>query len=155
VVVDGKYGHAPSLFRGRCKTANLFEKCIHSLGNDPTIDSDQDMFAKSDSFINTMKKTIVKPGNWHAGLTMLQSIMNTFWDGFLEPLVSKLGWKCVQQDFWDCYFQALQCVWYVDHKLLKIMMEKFVFEHMARLKTIFKIYSINQSSGNFFCYVGK
>ena len=65
-------------FVGDAKTADLFEKCIHNLENNPTIASDQDKFAELDTFVNTMKKMIVKPGDWHAGLTMLQAIMNTF-----------------------------------------------------------------------------
>ena len=93
-------------FVGDEKTASLFEKCIHNLENNPAVSTDADKFAELDMLVNTMKKMIVKPGDWHAGLTMLQSIMTTFWDSFLEPLVRKLGWKRVRQDCRDCYFQA-------------------------------------------------
>ena len=63
-------------FVGDEKTASLFEKCIHNLENNPAVSTDADKFAEVDMLVNTTKKMIVKPGDWHAGLTMLQSILN-------------------------------------------------------------------------------
>ena len=104
----------------------LFEKCLYNLVNNPGFAADQAKFEELDTLVNTMKRLHVKPGDWHAGLTMLQSTMNTFWDGFLQPLVKRLGWKRVRQDCRDCYFQASRYVRYGYHELIKILMEQYV-----------------------------
>ena len=101
-----RYGHTTSLFCVGGKTADLFEKCTHNLENNPTITSDKKKFSELDTFVNAMKKMTVKPGECHIGLTMLQLMKNTFFDGFFEPMVIKLAWKRIRQDCCDCYVQA-------------------------------------------------
>ena len=58
-------------FVGDAKTADLFEKCIYNLENNPIITSDKDKFSELDTFVNVMKQMTAKPGDWHVGLTML------------------------------------------------------------------------------------
>ena len=74
--------------------------------NKPEFVVDKQMFDQTDGFIKAMDQLRVRPGDWHAGLTMLQSINNIFWDGLLQPIAKKLGWNRVTQDCRDCYFQA-------------------------------------------------
>ena len=82
-------------FVGDAKTADLFEKCLYNLQNNPNFSEDREKFEELDTFVNTMKRLYVRPGDWHAGLTMFQSVMSTFWDAFLQPLVLRPGWKRV------------------------------------------------------------
>ena len=69
---------------------------------------------------------------------MLQLVMNTFWDAFLQPLVLRLGWKRVQKDCRDCYFQSSRCVWHVYHELIKILMESFAPTNLDSLRIEFE-----------------
>ena len=142
-------------FVGDAKTADLFEKCLFNLMNNPVFSVDQEKFVELDTFVNTMKRLHVKPGDWYAGLTMLQSIMNTFWDGFLQPIVKRLGWKRIRQDCRDCYFQASRCIRYVYHELIKILMEHYVSEKSADLQSDFESNNVDVSNANFYCYVGR
>ena len=95
--------------------------------------------------MDATKKMTAKSRDWHARLTMLQLIMNTFWDGFLQSVMIKLAWKRIRQDCRNCYFQASYLVQYVYHELLKIMMEQFVLNLASRLETKFDHHSTDQS----------
>jgi hypothetical protein len=61
------------------------------LENNPSIASDKDKFAEFDTFVTATKKMTVNQGLWHARLAMLRLIMNTLWDGFFEPVMTKLA----------------------------------------------------------------
>ena len=74
---------------GDAKTADLLEKCMHNLTHNPGVSLDKDKLEELGTFVNTLERLYVKLGDWHAGLTMLQSITSKFWDGFLQPLVEK------------------------------------------------------------------
>ena len=94
--VNGKYQDARRIyFVGGAKTADLIEKCEFNLTHNPAVAADKAKLEELDIFVNALQRLHIKPGDWHAGLTMLQSIMNTFWDGFLQLLIKKLGWNRV------------------------------------------------------------
>jgi hypothetical protein len=89
--VSGKWQDSRRIYMvGDAKTADLLEKCLHNLTHNPVVSADKDKLEELDTFVNALERLHVKPGDWHAGLTMLQSIMNTFWDGFLKPFVEKI-----------------------------------------------------------------
>ena len=65
---------------------------------------------------------MIIPGDWHAGLAMLQSIYTLFWTGFLEPIKEGLGWKRISKDVRGCYYQACCLANFVLHELLRVLM---------------------------------
>ena len=74
---------------GDANTVDLLEKCLHNLTHNPVVVADKDTLEELDTFVNAVERLHVRTRDWHAGLAMMQSIINTFWDGFLQPLVKK------------------------------------------------------------------
>ena len=72
-----------------------------------------------------------------------------------QPLVLRLGWKRVQKDCRDCYFQASRCIRYVYHELIKILVESFVSLNLNTLQIEFEANNADVSNANFVCFVGK
>ena len=68
---------------GDVKNTDLLEKYIFNLKYRPRFPSMKEKFDQADTFIKTLKRIKIHPGDWHAGLTMLQAIMKIFWDTFL------------------------------------------------------------------------
>jgi hypothetical protein len=52
------------------------------------------------------------PGDWHAGLNILQSIYKLFWSDLLKPFRDMLQWQHISKDIWGCFFQMLWLVQY-------------------------------------------
>ena len=74
------------------------------------------------------------PGEWHARLSILQSIMNIFWDVFLQPIGIKcLGWKQIQKDARNCYFQDSRLVMYGYEQLSAALMQSFATKKLGEL----------------------
>ncbi len=48
---------------------------------------------EADVFANALKRFVIKPGDWHASLTMLQAINNSHWDGYIKHFKMALQWK--------------------------------------------------------------
>ena len=69
-------------------------------------------------FKEALDQIMCIPGDWHAGLSILQSIMKIIWDGFLRPIgINCLGWKRIQKDARSCYFQDSRLVMFVYEQL--------------------------------------
>lgn len=95
------------------------------------------------------------PGDWHAGLSMVQSIHNVCWDGFLDDFRDALGWKKVQKDARNCYYAASRLIKYVYEECVRILMHSFVSNHLAGLRVKFRESARDLSDANFMCYVAQ
>ena len=138
------------------KTTDLLEKCLHNLTHNPVVSVDKKELEELDTFfVNALKRLHVKQGDWHAGLTVLQAIMNTFWDVFIQALVNKLRWNRIHQDCRDCYFQTSCLIRYVYHRLLKILMEIHASTHHDKLQADFELTSTDLSDANLYCFIAK
>ena len=91
-------------------------------------------------------------GEWHAGLSMLQSIMNVFYDGFLQPMLKCLKWGKVTKDVRNCYSQGSRLVLYVYEQLMAHPMQTFVSDKAQVLKESFSS-ELDASDLNYVCYV--
>ena len=105
----GSYSVAPDfkakrayLF-GDVKTVDNIDKFVSSLvGRRLSLDENNET---ASVFKDALDQMMCVPGDWHAGLSMLQSIMNIFWDGFCRTIgINCLGWKRIQKDARSCYF---------------------------------------------------
>ena len=95
-------------------------------------------------------------GDWHAGLTMLQSIMTIFWDGLLEPLKSLLSWKKIWKDARKFFYQGSWLVLFVYEELVYVLMYSYVSDNLTGLHTQFTgSNKQDKSKGNFVCFVSK
>ena len=89
-------------------------------------------------FKDAIDQMMCVPGDWHAGLLMLQSIMNIFWDGFLQPIGMKcLGWKRIQKDARNYYFKDSRLVMYVCAQLSDVLMQSFTTKEVRRITNQF------------------
>ena len=95
------------------------------------------------------------PGDWHAGLSMVQSINNVCWDGFLDDFRDALQWKKVQKDARNCYYAASRLIKYVYEECVRILMHSFVSNHLDGLRVEFQRIDGDTSNANFMCFVAK
>ena len=70
--------------------------------------------------LQALEAVIELPGDWHAGLSMLQSIYSLYYVGFLNQIQSLLGWKRINQDVRGCYYQASRLVIFVHDELMRL-----------------------------------
>jgi len=73
---------------GDVKIVDNIDKVVRDVANRPlSLKESSDL---ATVFSSCLDKLMVIPGDWHARLSMLQSINNIFWDGFLHPFVFAL-----------------------------------------------------------------
>ena len=70
---------------------------------------------QADVFLDTMSIAICVPGDWHAGLCMLQSIFTPLYEGLIKPFQRFLGWKHVNSDVHSCYFREVRLLTFTMH----------------------------------------
>ena len=106
---------------------------------------------QAEVFAKALKNVMTIPCNWHAGLTMLQSIMNVFWDGFLEPFLKALKWNKVYKDCRNCYYRGSTFMLLVYNKLVAHLMQTFVSDSEDTLKSKFDTQD-DQSPESYICF---
>mmetsp|Transcript_36307 Transcript_36307/g.73958 ORF Transcript_36307/g.73958 Transcript_36307/m.73958 type:complete len:315 (+) Transcript_36307:351-1295(+) len=80
-------------------------------------------------FLDGLAQVMIIPGDWHAGLAMLQAIYTLWWP-LLLPFKEQLGWKRLTQDVRNCYFQAVRLLEYVADELMRALLFEFVSEYL-------------------------
>ena len=138
---------------GDVKTTDLLEKCLYNLNHSPGMGEDFSQFIEKEVFKDTLSRLIIHPGDWHAGLTCLQTVYNIFWDDILCSVCKKLKWKRVGKDVRDCYFNASRLLRYTYHQLLKILMQNYISEQWPLLRSMFEVSNEDRSEENYFCFV--
>ena len=74
---------------------------------------------QAEIFLNAFNRVMFLPGDWHAGMNMLQSIVyKIFWEDLLKPFRDLLKWKRISNDVRDCYFWASRLVQYSNDVIL-------------------------------------
>jgi len=81
------------LFGDVNNTVDNIDKITEVLSNRPL--SLKESNDQADVFSKALSTVMTLPGDWHGRLTMLQSILHIFWDGFLEPIKNALKWKMI------------------------------------------------------------
>lgn len=79
----------------------------------------------ADDFMNALSRVMQLPGDWHAGLAMLQSIYTLFWDGLLKPFKDVLQFKRITRDVRGCYFQASRLAGYLADEVMRAFVYEF------------------------------
>ena len=108
--------------------------------------------ATAECFTKALRRLMIIPGDWHAGLSMLQSIYNIFWDAFFEPFKVKSKWKNLGKDCAKNYFNCSKLVKMVYHELIGILMQTYVDGHCDNLRLVFSDEEDDLSDANFLCY---
>ena len=134
------------------KTTDLGEKCMDNNNHQPGFAASMSQFLEAETFLNTLRRFIVEPSDWHAGMVFMQALFSAFRDIFLQHLYKKLGWKRVQKDVRKLYFNCIQTVDYVYHQLLKILMQFFLSSKSKTLYEELKGRGGDVSNANWFCF---
>ena len=139
---------------GDVKTVDNMDKIFRDLA-DRTLTAEE-TFDLAEVFEKALKRLIIIPGDWHAGLTMVQSIFNIFWDSFLEPIKTTLGWQRVNKDARGCYFQASRLINFVHTELITVLMESFIGKtHLSLMDKFMVQEETDQSEANYVCFIAK
>jgi hypothetical protein len=67
---------------------------------------------QAEIFLDAFNRVMFLPGDWHAGLTMLQAFYKLFWSDLLKQFRDLLQWQHISKYVWGCYFQASLLVQY-------------------------------------------
>ena len=135
---------------GAVKTVDNTNKIAEDLSNRPL--SLKESSQQAEVFAKALKNVMTIPGDWHAGLTMLQSIMNVFWDGFIEPFVKALKWKKVYKDCRNCYYRTSSVVLLVHNELIGHLMQTYVSEFGEPVRSKFENEEADKSPESYICY---
>ena len=74
---------------------------------------------QADIFVKSLSVVMEIPGDWHASMSMLTSIHNLYYDGFLDCFQELLKWKRIHKDVRSCYFQAMRLTTFVHDELMR------------------------------------
>ena len=88
---------------------------------------------QTDIFVKAMSVVMEIPGDWHTSLSILTSIYNLYYDGFLDQFKAMLDWKCIFKDVRSCYYQASRLVTFVHDELMRFFLTSLF--HLGLLKT--------------------
>ena len=107
-------------------------------------------------FDKALERVMDVPGDWHAGLSMLTSIVTLFFDVLLHPICKALKWKRFNRETNKCYFQSSRLVAVIHEVLLKVTYHRFISEKYEELKTEFEKLVLDadlaMGDDNFICY---
>ena len=81
---------------------------------------------QADIFVKSLSVVMEIPGDWHASMSMLTSIHNLYYDGFLDCFQELLKWKRIHKDVRSCYFQAMRLTTFVHDELMRFFIHQFV-----------------------------
>ena len=132
------------------KTVDNVDNIAEDLSNRPL--SLKESSQQAEVFAKALKNVMTIPGDWHAGLTMLQSIMNVFWDGFIEPFVKALKWKKVYKDCRNCYYRTSSLVLLVHNELIGNLMQTYVSEFGEAVRSKFENEEADKLPESYICY---
>ena len=99
-----------------------------------------------------MNKMHIRPGDWHASMTMLQSVSNVFWDGFLEHFKFALKWQRCGKDVRNTYFSNCKLTHLVYEVCSSFLLHSFVSSKHEQLKESFEKEE-DKSHSNYVCHV--
>eukprot|EP00956_Cyclotella_meneghiniana_P024622 scaffold49684_cov59-Cyclotella_meneghiniana.AAC.1 len=89
-------------------------------------------------FDKVLSRVMDIPGDWHAGLSMLQAIITLFYDSLLYPVIhDMLGWKRFNRETNKCYYVSARAVILLKNVLYRVSFERFIAESHKELKTMF------------------
>ena len=109
----------------------------------------------AEKFEKTFRGVMCPPGDWHAGLAMVQSIHNIFWDELLYPIKDALKWSHIAKDARNYYYQASRLIMFVYETLNTALLQTFVSERMEQLRAQFDATATDLSNENFLCHVAQ
>ena len=136
---------------GDVKSADNVEKLARDFANRPL--SMRDNSATAECFTKALRRLMIIPGDWHAGLSMLQSIFNIFWEAFLEPLKVKLSWKNIIKDCSQQYFRCSKMVKLVYLELIDLLVKTYVSNKLDGVRAEFISSEVDTSDANYCCHV--
>jgi hypothetical protein len=79
-----------------------------------------------DVFEKALDRLLDIPGDWHAGLAMLQSIFHLYFPGYLEQFKFLLKWKNYSKDCRKNYYQASRAVMFQNKVVSTFLFHKFI-----------------------------
>ena len=79
-------------------------------------------------FLKALEVVMDLPGDWHTGLNMAQTIYSYCYVGFLDQFQELLGWKRVNKEVSQCYFQATRLIAFVHDELNCLFAHQYVAE---------------------------
>jgi hypothetical protein len=104
---------------------------------------------QAEIFLNAFNCVMFLPGDWHAGMNMLQSIYKIFWADILKPFRDLLKWKCISNDVRGCYFQASCLVQYSNDVVSSYLIRLYISRYHKKYD-----YRMNQDeTGNVLCSI--
>ena len=91
-----------------CNTVDNIDKIVNDITYQPMSLSESNDLAET--LGTSLKEPLYGPGDCYTGSSMVQSINNVFWDGYLEEFKRVLKWTNVSKDAHSCYFQASRLI---------------------------------------------
>ena len=131
---------------GDVKTADNIDKFIRDLIKRPLSSNRVNQLAGT--FEKAMTRIVIKAGDWYAGLSMVQSIFNIFWDGFLESFYHILQWKKIYKDARNCYFVASRLIMFIQEQLISILMHSMIGTKYKQLRADYDDNGTDYSDAN-------
>jgi hypothetical protein len=140
---------------------NLLEETIRTSMKNHGMSELQSQLSVFDEALN---RVMDLPGDWHAGMSMLQSIVTLFYDVLLYPIChSVLLWKRFNRETNKCYYQSSRLVNVVHQVLMRFTWHRFIGTKYDLLRESYddfcdgveneeKAERMRNDSANFLCY---
>ena len=85
----------------------------------------------AETFLDAFIVVMLIPGDWHAGLAMLQSISTLFWSIIIYPFIILLDLKRIYPEARKNYFSLRRIVSYIVNELIRLFQYKYVLTRDA------------------------
>ena len=80
----------------------------------------------AETFLDAFSVVMLIPGDWHAGLAMLQSISTLFWSIIIDPFIELLDLKRIYPEARKNYFSLKRIVSYIANELIRLFQYEYV-----------------------------
>lgn len=107
-------------------------------------------------FEKALRQVMDLPGNWHAGLSMLSSIVTLFYDSLLKPIADMVWCGSISTRKLTSVTIKRHVSYIIHEQLLKITWQRYISERYGTMKAEFNNKMLNSNlafgNANFLCY---
>ena len=83
----------------------------------------------TEALMDASSVLMLLPGDWHTGMSMLQSIFTLHWDGIIEPFFNLLGWKRLTHVVKNNYFTGKRIVELIANEIVRFIKHEFMSKY--------------------------
>ena len=86
----------------------------------------------ADLILDVFDKVLFAPGDWHAGMNMMQAIYNIYWHSLLKHMKKRLNIARLSKNIRNCYYEAHKLLMFCNCEFTRYLWHLFVSDRWEK-----------------------